>query len=102
MFGRLKQRLPRVRVRGCRGRRSYRTVASCLGGVKSHCRPFPTECCRHPIARAPIIQSGRHHSPYKAMALLESLGVLREITGKWRDCVYAYYEHLQNLTGNEE
>ena len=36
------------------------------------------------------------------MALLESLGVPREITGKWQDCVYAYYEHLQNLTGNEE
>ena len=38
----------------------------------------------------------------KAIALLESLGVLREITGKRRGRVYAYNEYLQILTGDEE
>ena len=37
----------------------------------------------------------------KAIALLESLGVLREITGKRRSRAYAYQEYLQILTGDE-
>ena len=37
----------------------------------------------------------------KAIELLESLGVLREITGKQRDRVYAYHEYMQILTGDE-
>ena len=37
----------------------------------------------------------------KAIALLESLGVLREITGKRRSRAYAYQEYLQVLTRNE-
>ena len=37
----------------------------------------------------------------KAIALLESIGVLREITGKRRDRVYAYHEYLRILTGDE-
>ena len=37
----------------------------------------------------------------KAIELLESLGVLREITGKQRGRVYAYHEYLQILTGDE-
>ena len=37
----------------------------------------------------------------KAIELLESLGVLREISGKRRGRVYAYHEYLQALTGDE-
>ena len=37
----------------------------------------------------------------KAIALLESLGVLREITGKRRSRAYVYQEYLQILTGDE-
>ena len=37
----------------------------------------------------------------KAISLLESLGVLREISGKRRGRVYAYHEYLQVLTGDE-
>ncbi len=37
----------------------------------------------------------------KAVVLLESLGVLREITGKRRGRVYAYQRYLQILTGDE-
>ena len=37
----------------------------------------------------------------KAIELLERLGVLREITGKQRDRVYAYHEYMQILTGDE-
>ena len=37
----------------------------------------------------------------KAIELLESLGVLREVTGKQRDRVYAYQEYMQILTGDE-
>ena len=37
----------------------------------------------------------------KAIALLESLGVLREITGKRRSRAYAYQEYLQILAGDE-
>ena len=37
----------------------------------------------------------------KAIELLESLGVLREITGKRRGRAYAYHEYLQVLTGDE-
>ncbi len=37
----------------------------------------------------------------KAIELLESLGVLREITGKRRGRAYAYHEYLQILTGDE-
>ncbi len=37
----------------------------------------------------------------KAISLLESLGVLREISGKQRGRVYAYHEYLQVLTGDE-
>ena len=37
----------------------------------------------------------------KAIALLESLGVLREITGKRRSRAYVYQEYLQVLTGDE-
>ncbi len=34
----------------------------------------------------------------KALAALQAAGVLREITGKRRDRVYAYHEYLQVLT----
>ena len=37
----------------------------------------------------------------KAVALLESLGVLREITGKRRGRAYAYHEYLRILTDDE-
>lgn len=37
----------------------------------------------------------------KAIELLESLSVLREITGKRRGRVYAYHEYLQILTGDK-
>ena len=37
----------------------------------------------------------------KAVELLESLGVLREISGKRRGRAYAYHEYLQVLTGDE-
>lgn len=37
----------------------------------------------------------------KAIDVLESLGVLRETTGKQRDRVYAYHEYLRILTGDE-
>jgi Fic family protein len=37
----------------------------------------------------------------KAIEVLESLGILRETTGKQRDRVYAYHEYLRILTGNE-
>jgi Fic family protein len=37
----------------------------------------------------------------KAIELLESLGVLRETTGRQRDRVYAYHEYLRILTGDE-
>ncbi|MCY3735976.1 MAG: Fic family protein [Gemmatimonadaceae bacterium] len=37
----------------------------------------------------------------KAMALLEDLGVLREITGRRRGRAYAYHEYLRVLTGDE-
>ena len=36
----------------------------------------------------------------KAIELLESLGVLREITGKRRGRVYAYHDYLQILSGD--
>ncbi len=38
----------------------------------------------------------------KAIELLESIGVLGEITGGRRNRVYAYQEYLQILTGDEE
>ena len=38
----------------------------------------------------------------KAIALLESLGVLREITGNRRGRAYAYDEYLEILTGDDE
>ncbi len=37
----------------------------------------------------------------KAIELLQRLGVLREITGKRRDRVYAYHEYMQILNGDE-
>ena len=37
----------------------------------------------------------------KAVGLLESLGVLREITGKRRDRAYAYHDYLRILTDDE-
>ena len=37
----------------------------------------------------------------KAIALLEGLGVLGEITGRQRGRVYAYHEYLDTLTGGE-
>ena len=37
----------------------------------------------------------------KAIEVLESLGVLREVTGKRRNRAYAYHEYLQILTGDE-
>ncbi len=37
----------------------------------------------------------------KAIELLESVGVLRETTGKRRDRVYAYREYLDVLTGED-
>lgn len=37
----------------------------------------------------------------KAIKLLESLGVLHEITGKRRSRAYAYHDYLQILTGDE-
>jgi Fic family protein len=37
----------------------------------------------------------------KAIELLESLEVLREITGKRRDRVYAYHDYMRILTGDE-
>ncbi len=38
----------------------------------------------------------------KAIKLLESIGVLGEITGGRRNRAYAYQEYLQILTGDEE
>ena len=38
---------------------------------------------------------------HKAIALLESIGALREITGRRRDRVYAYHEYRRILTGDE-
>ena len=38
----------------------------------------------------------------KAIELLESLGVLREITGKRHSRTYAYHEYLRILTGDDE
>lgn len=38
----------------------------------------------------------------KAVDLLESLGILRETTGKQRDRVYAYQQYMRILTGDEE
>ena len=37
----------------------------------------------------------------KAVALLEGLGVLREITGKRRGRAYSYHEYLRILTDDE-
>ena len=37
----------------------------------------------------------------KAIALLESLGILREVTGKRRSRAYAYHEYLEILTGGD-
>ena len=37
----------------------------------------------------------------KAVELLESLGVLREISGKRRGRAYAYHEYLQALVGDD-
>ncbi|MEW6252142.1 MAG: hypothetical protein AB1716_16005 [Planctomycetota bacterium] len=37
----------------------------------------------------------------KALAALEGAGVLREMTGRQRDRVYAYREYLQALTSDE-
>jgi hypothetical protein len=37
----------------------------------------------------------------KAIDLLETIGVLRETTGKQRDRVYAYHEYLRILTGDK-
>ena len=34
----------------------------------------------------------------RAMAVLVRLGILREVTGKRRDRVYAYHDYLQVLT----
>lgn len=38
----------------------------------------------------------------KAIAVMESVGVLRETTGKQRDRVYAYAEYLRILTGGDD
>lgn len=37
----------------------------------------------------------------KAVALLEALGILREVSGRRRDRAYAYHEYLQTLSGGE-
>ena len=37
----------------------------------------------------------------KAISLLEQVGVLREITGRRRDRVYAYHDYLQVLMRDE-
>ena len=59
------------------------------------CRPVVT------IAAASDLLGLTAPPTRKAVGLLESLGVLREITGKRRSRAYAYHEYLRILTDDE-
>jgi Fic family protein len=58
----------------------------------------------HPVVTVPRTAKLLDITPptaRKAVELLETLGVLRETTGKQRDRVYAYHEYMRILAGGE-
>jgi Fic family protein len=60
---------------------------------------------RHPILTIPGLASRMEitkPTAGKAVAILESLGILREISGRLRDRTFAYREYLDRLKGGTE
>ena len=60
---------------------------------------------RHPILTIPGLASRMQitkPTAAKAVAILESLGILREISGRLRDRTFAYREYLDRLKGGTE